>query len=750
MVSREVFVNPYTFASLPESVRRREPPGHDGRPFTPTGAGLPEARYSGSLLVRWTLLTPLVLPPEQRTPSPAQRRVEFPGSSVKGAVRSLHETLFGGCLRVVDADFVPSYRAPATGKKAEWALAQVVATTTGGVPTRVRLADNVDWVDGPGLARAYQRAGQQAVPTSGDVFAVEGEPEETTLGRWEIRSVGRLLRRSRPRRVATNAEAGEQEFRLDGRSPDGDRILLVTDVRVRKPKRANGTRGRALWACGALTDIELPIDDEVASEFRRACDGADDLRRLRTPRRSAGSGRHAGAHAPISTADGRVRDWRTESVPEDVRWWGDYDGPADGQRVLIGRRHLTTGLLFPGDVVWVRTNQGDTRVEQIDLAEIWRQTGTGKLSRRVPAETLPCRFPRAADRPDGDGSPVGLCMSCEVFGSVDDRRTAVSDGPARGGGQAAYAGHVRFGTARPVVPVNAQETELAPTGTPHLGVGMFSLTPPRTLDPLRPRNEFPGRWGASPDQDGDRQLRGRKFYWHSDPQAQADHWSALLGKDVTPRHRRRPPHQSPGQGRTAQLIPAETTHPDGTVQPTVLEQTINVDGISEGALHTLLAALQPQLLLGIRKPGATFATHLGGGKPLGLGSVTAQVDWSRSTLSPFAARYAGTRSEPSTPGETFSFQPRAVLPWLNGRAANQLMQILDVSGLGDAVHHVSYPTTVSWDSVGTENFDKSFAWFQNNNGQSLARGDRPWVPLPEAGAPDQTLPVNPGRSNRGR
>ena len=748
MVLRDVFVNPYTFASLPDLVPRREAPGHDGGRFQPPGAHTPETRYSGSFTVRWTLLTPLVLPPEVRAPHPGHRLVELPGASVKGAVRSLHETLFRGCLRVVDADFVPSYRAPATGKGAEWTLAQVVATTTGGLPTRVRLTENTDWVDGPALYRAYRRAGHRDAPTTGDVFAVDTEAEEMTLGRWEVRSVGRLLRRSHPRRTHGLTDSGDAELQLVDRSADGDRVLLVTDVRVRRPVHSNGTRGRALWASGALTDTELPIEPEVAAAFRRACQGADDLRRLQSSRGGGAVGRYAGAHPPINPADGRARDWRTESVPEEVRWWADYEGPPGGPRVVIGRRHLTTGLLFPGDVVWVKTSaDGHPAVEQVDLAEIWRQTGRGELGRRVPRETLPCRFPRAEDRPTGETSPVGLCLSCEIFGSVDDRIASGQAGRAAGGAQAAYAGHVRFGTARPVGPVQVDEVQLAPTGTPHLGVGMFSLTGPRTLDPGRPLNEFPGRWGASPDGGGARAMRGRKFYWHSDPQEQADHWSTVLGREqVTPRHLRRD-HQSADQGRTVQLVPAEqpAAGMDGGSTRTVLEQTVTVDGISEGALHTLLVAVQPQLLLGVRKPAATFATHLGGGKPLGLGSVTAVIDWQKTTLAPTAARYSGPRGA----GTNFTFRPSAVLPWLDGRAANQLVQILDVAGLGDAVHHVSYPTPVGWDLVGSGQFDKSFAWFRANNGQSLAGADRPWVPLPEAGAADQTMPVDPARA-RGR
>ncbi len=128
--------------------------------------------------------------------------------------------------------------------------------------------------------------------------------------------------------------------------------------------------------------------------------------------------------------------------------------------------------------------------------------------------------------------------------------------------------------------------------------------------------------------------------------------------------------------------------------------------------------------------------------------MTAEIDWSRSTLAPTVSRYTAARGT-GTAKRPFTFQPRVVLPWLDARAANQLLQILDVAGLGDAVHDVTYPTTVGWDSYGTKAFDESYDWFRDNNGQALARGDRPWVPLPEAGAADQTMPVDPARP-RGR
>src|ERR1700733_6147709 len=105
VVSVAEFINPYTFVPLPAAIARSAPSGHHC-------AG--PVHVSGAMTVEWTLQTPLLLP--QAHPAVRAGQVVVPGSSVKGALRSLHETLMGGCLRVVDEEFVPVYRQPAVAK----------------------------------------------------------------------------------------------------------------------------------------------------------------------------------------------------------------------------------------------------------------------------------------------------------------------------------------------------------------------------------------------------------------------------------------------------------------------------------------------------------------------------------------------------------------------------------------------------------------------------------------------------------
>ncbi|MGH3193900.1 MAG: hypothetical protein ACRDOL_42915 [Streptosporangiaceae bacterium] len=78
------FVNPYTFVPLPAVIGREHPGGHHC-------AG--ERNVSGAMTVQWSLQTPALLP-QAHLPVRAGR-VIVPGSSVKGAVRSVHETLLG-------------------------------------------------------------------------------------------------------------------------------------------------------------------------------------------------------------------------------------------------------------------------------------------------------------------------------------------------------------------------------------------------------------------------------------------------------------------------------------------------------------------------------------------------------------------------------------------------------------------------------------------------------------------------------
>jgi hypothetical protein len=307
-----------------------------------------------------------------------------------------------------------------------------------------------------------------------------------------------------------------------------------------------------------------------------------------------------------------------------------------------------------------------------------------------------------------------LCLTCTIFGSAE------TFGEKRGAGdQCAYGGHVRFGSATSIEEVTPRDVRLAPMGSPHLGSGGFSLEP-RDVGGDRPEHDVAAHWGAALDTTP-RMLRGRKYYWHSDPDAQARTWGRELGKPVAPRYEATQFH-SERQVRTAKLVPAGT----------ILRQRIAVDALDGLALSSLVAALVPRDLLR-QLPGQAdidVASHLGGGKPFGLGSVRAAI---RSVeLWQGGGRYTGR--EVTTQLPTLSF--RRDIRQLIGRCGSishlmAVARVLDRRGLAEDEALVSYPPAATWDQIGSQRFGESFRYFQENNGEQLAEhSSRPWRMLP--------------------
>jgi Bacterial regulatory proteins, gntR family len=194
--------------------------------------------------------------------------------TVKGAVRSLHEALMGGCLRVVDEDFLPVYRQPAVAKDPDWHLAVVTKTTRQGRATHVTVTEDTAWVPVEMLHTALGR-----VPRTGDTVDIED---------WAIDSHKGL---------------GREEVTDSAGVTTGDGwTVLVGD---------SGTRGSSRrFFCAAG---RMPADDadtsEVAesawSEYVQLCDGTNDLKLIR--------------QKPDAQA---YRGWRSGRAFADVRWGG--------------------------------------------------------------------------------------------------------------------------------------------------------------------------------------------------------------------------------------------------------------------------------------------------------------------------------------------------------------------------------------------------------------------------------------------
>lgn len=695
----EVFVNPYTFVSLPQAVLRRKPPGHRVKGN--------EARYSGTVTVTWELKTPLLLPScaDEEGWIESDGSIRIPGSSLKGAVRSLHEAMFNGCLRIIDDGFTPSYRQPATGfdDEKQWRLA-IVTAAEAGIPKRLQLtsAGSTEWVEARALRNARR---SRSLPTSGDVVRILGPREQTSLNRVEVRTVTG---------VEILASAGDAQ-QTTGPFPSGGRVFLVTDTAARKVTRNDRSLANCFWASGELSEEQVSFDHrgrdaDAWAAFMAACRGSNDRRLLEQGGRSSDSS----------------SEWRAQSAYEDVYW-----PPPRQERIdpanACGRRTKQTGLLFRGDVVWLKY-AGD-RIEEIRLAQIWRVRGQGAVGKRI-GSAAPCPAP---------DSPEALCLSCATFGS------ASVDGSHGEGDQTSYAGHVRFTSARSAEGISLREVSLAPMGAPNPGAGTFylGLSPDhvRGLAGTLGDGDIPSHWGTG---ESGSPIRGRKFYWHADPDAQAEHWSAKNRSAAIPRYQDVDRTRESVMARTARLVPAGTR----------FTASIGVDQLDQVGVDALLAALDPSRILHLtshhRAGLPEYAVHLGGGKALGLGSATVELGVRLTTT---RDRYG--KAEPAshewpslnTGPEAGRLQALLARAGSFGVNLEQLAVLLDRRALGDLEPYVSYPPGASWSEFGSAQFRRSFEFFQQTNGQQLARGSREWQVLPAVRASNPSLPV---RTKRGR
>ncbi|MGJ7908502.1 TIGR03986 family CRISPR-associated RAMP protein [Actinopolyspora sp. H202] len=332
----ETFVNPYTFVPLPDAAPKRSAPhGHSGRGDL----------LSGRLTVTITAETPLLVrgitandEQRPRLPRRPDGTVMIPGSSLKGALRSLHETLAGGCLRVFDNEFVPGYRASANSDEIGTVrLAVVVSHDDEDSPPELELCEEGD----TRTHRLHQNEllrlhSEEAPLTSGDRLEVTfdehtGKPSEAT------------------------------------RSDEGDWVVFLSDAGVRDKKYPYRAHIRKL---PEVSD-RVRVAPEVWQAYRYAIEGADDLRTQRAHDRGADN-----RYVPV------IHTYQPDGEPK--------------TRLTLGRRWAVSKRLRPGQPVWVRVDERDRKtVTAVRQAMIWRRRGEYPASERVgdPA-LLPCEDPR--------------------------------------------------------------------------------------------------------------------------------------------------------------------------------------------------------------------------------------------------------------------------------------------------------------------------------------------------------------------
>ncbi|EPH06019.1 CRISPR-associated protein [Propionibacterium sp. oral taxon 192 str. F0372] len=665
------FVNPYTFVSLPQKVVRSKPLGHDPGPDDARD------RYIGTLNVTWHLHSPLAIPPAEWGSIGGEVRI--PGSSIKGAVRSTHEMLFGGCLRQVDLGYRPTYRQlplPNMDPLKGWRMAVVL---DGDEVLLCEEEKKRSSVDSETLRQRFRGKAR-----TGDVIAVNSDKD------WKIKP---------KRRVAERFQVLQRPAKVSGYEDlVGHYVVLITkegarreEIKVKdKVSNKNRTvRAKWYWSLGKLTREHATISDEAKHDFGWAMMGAR---------------------------------------PDDKRW---VDVKRKG--VKLGQTRGNTHALEPGSVIWVKVCDG--KVTAIKLSQLWRERSGESLKEsgeslkesgeslkeskdslkdRIPEQIHPC-----------SGEDLLLCPSCSVFGSADTLNDkAITDERRREGDQRSYAAHVRFGAAVGV-DLQGDEVTLAPLGQPHLGAGLTYLNP--TPEPPTPksRDMRRSRW----DSDGTqrRQLRGRKFYWHSNPERQLEHLQDPQSATSVPGRHLKREHHSDDMCTKAQLVTVGT-----------FRQTITFDGLDRFGVASLLASLCPERILG----DGEFALHLGRGKPLGLGSVTAEITAAR--IMTVSARY-GDKTE--TPLEKFVVKPEEVKARCGDLDAihDAARKVLHLDGLGENRWKVTYPTTVGWKQFGSKEFDESFKFFKDFGGPAQSDGKKnaswkpgAWKPMPEITDDDQS------------
>ena len=633
------FVNPYTFVPLPRKVVCGQPPGHD------PGPDEARERYVGALEVTWRIQSPLAIPTEEWGSIGGDVRI--PGSSIKGAVRSTHEMLFGGCLRQVDLGYRPTYRQlPTMDALKDWRMAVVLDDD------EVLLCEKEDpkrrsSIDSKALC---ERVGDRA--RTGDVVAVNSDDD------WKDRSELRVAERfqvlQRPAEVS-----GYEKLA-------GCYVVLIT----KKGARRDAVRATWYWSLGKLTRERATFSEKATRDFSWAM---------------------------------------MEARPDGERWIDVFRG-----KTKLGQARGNEHALEPGSVIWVKVLNG--MVTAIKLSQFWRERSKECLGDRIPQETKPC-----------DGENLRLCPSCSVFGSADTLNDqADTDERRREGDQRSYAAHVRFGSAIGV-DLQGDEVILAPLGQPHPGAGLTYLEPTSPEAAPASRDERWSRWDSDGKQK--RQLRGRKFYWHSDPERQLDHLKHPQGVgDVPGRHLKRE-HHSADMCTKAQLVTGGT-----------FRQTITFDGLDRFGVASLLAALQPGRLLA-PDDADRFAQHHRRRKPRRQGSGTAEKTAARITT--VAARY-GDKAE--TPLETFAIDPAEVRTRCGELDAvhEGARKVLRLDGLGENWWKVTYPTRETWKQFGSKEFDESFTFFKDFGGPAQSKNQKvswkpgAWKPMPEITDDDQS------------
>lgn len=596
------FINPYTFVPLPDKVKRDKPHGH---------ARAVEGGLTGYLDVEFAFRSPLMMPVDWNIPGETtatgtriEERVTVPGSSVRGAVRSLFEVISSSCLlSILDPDYRPAHRA-SLEMRPDKQLAVVDEVDSDGKVISVLPTNRVVWIRAEALWRLFDGAAglRSGVRISFDENAIY----ERSFGGNKGKPVKR--EQLKPEGEATLTEGG-------------DWVVHVADAGT----KGNHPADHIYVAVGKLETTPIRLGEKTWEDYRELCRYSVDV-----------TGVGLAPSAPAWDAE----EWAGVTVM--VR---HTDRNRGNRETAIGKRRKSDGALAPGDSVWITTRSegGERVVTGLTMSSSWRELGKGPIRDRLPDESLlPCR------------DPDELCPACATFGFIEAR----TEGQRRDQAEHnAYASHLRFGAFETDAPVPLRLVLPPPTRSPRPSAGAFYLEHLKVEGENREAGvaEFgksASRWGGRLDSPRMRRIAGRKFYWHGQEP-----------EDTTPTPRQVRRNHYPAEGANN----CREVRRWITEKPPVLRGRIRFENIDARQLGLLMLALEPLELAeraGITVNGE-LAIHLGGGKDLGFGTAVGRI--TATCIQDAAGRYragAGTVEVDPCSAAMQVIDPDA--PWITG------------------------------------------------------------------------------------
>jgi len=597
----KAFINPYTFVPLPDKVKRDKPHGH---------ARAVEGGLTGYLDVEFAFRSPLMMPVDWNIPGETtvtgtriEERVTVPGSSVRGAVRSLFEVISSSCLSILDPDYRPAHRA-SLEMRPDKRLAVVDEVDSDGKVISVLPTSKVVWIRAEALWHLF--GGAAGLRSGVRISLDESAIYERSFGGDK----GKPVKREQLK------PEGEPTLKKGG-----DWVVHVADAGTKGDHPAD----HIYVAVGKLETTPIRLGEMTWEDYRELCRYSVDVT--------------GGGLAPSAPA------WDAEEWSGVAVMVRHTDRNRGNRETAIGKRRKSDGALAPGDSVWITTRSegGERVVTGLTMSSSWRELGEGPIRNRLPDESLlPCC------------DPDELCPACATFGFIEAR----AEGQRRDQAEHnAYASHLRFGAFETDAPVPLRLVLPPPTRSPRPSAGAFYLEHLKVEGENREAGvaEFgkpASRWGGRLDSPRMRRIAGRKFYWHGQEP-----------EDTTPTPRQVRRNHYPAEGANN----CREVRRWITEKPPVLRGRIHFENIDARQLGLLMLALEPRELAkraGITVNGE-LATHLGGGKGLGFGTAVGRI--TATCIQDAAGRYrAGAGKVEVDPWGAAMQVIDPDVPWITG------------------------------------------------------------------------------------